>query len=305
VSSGPGKTVSHLQGLLALDVELINIESTLELQRLARLTEAQGRRAQVAIRVNPSRQRRAGFLTFGGRPTPFGVDEDTIGSVLAAADKMANVVVTGFHFHEVCNNLDAASHVAYVQWCLDWSAETAARYGIELRVVDVGGGIGIGPDDEPSFDLGVFAHKLQEVRSAGCQIVLEPGRYLVAEGGYYATEVTDVKQTLGKWFVVLRGGINHFLRPAVGDYAGAIGVVPMNRWNGAHTRPGVSDALVTVVGELCSPHDVLARDLAVEEIRAGDLVVFSKAGSYGWELALQGFLGHPPALRITLDPLDG
>jgi diaminopimelate decarboxylase len=130
--------------------------------------------------------------------------------------------------------------------------------------------------------------------------VLEPGRYLVADCGYYAAEVTDVKMVAGTWFAVLSGGINHFLRPALGDYAGTVTVVPVDGWDVALPRPRVSDTHVTVVGALCSPSDVLAREVAVREVRAGDLMVFSQAGSYGWELAIQQFLGHPPAQRTTV-----
>jgi diaminopimelate decarboxylase len=299
-SSGPGKTEQHLRGLLALRAELVNIESMLELQRLARLADSVGQRPQITVRVKPAALHRAGSVRIGGQPTPFGVDERAVPSVLAAAKTLPSVDVVGFQFHEACNNLDAESHAAYVQWCLDWSTQTAAAHGVDLRVVDVGGGIGIGPGDETAFDVGLFGRCVAAIRPPNnCRVVLEPGRYLVAECGYYATEVVDVKQTLGTWYAVVRGGINHFLRPALGDYAGTIRVVPVDDWPSAYARPGVHNASITVVGELCSPSDVLAQ-VSVDQLRAGDILVFSMAGSYGWELALQAFLGHPPAVRTTV-----
>lgn len=299
-SSGPGKTEQHLTGLLTLGAEFVNVESMLELQRLACLADSIAQRPQITLRVKPTALRHAGSVCIGGQPTPFGIDERAIPSVLAVAKTLPSVDIVGFQFHEACNNLDAESHAAYLKWCLDWSVETATAHGVDLRVVDVGGGIGIGPDDGAAFDVALFGRCLTAIRPpSGCTVVLEPGRYLVAECGYYATEVVDVKQTLGTSYAVIRGGINHFLRPALGDYAGTISVLPVDAWPPSYPRPSVQNASITVVGELCSPSDVLAR-LAINEIRAGDILVFSLAGSYGWELALQAFLGHPPALRTTM-----
>jgi diaminopimelate decarboxylase len=130
--------------------------------------------------------------------------------------------------------------------------------------------------------------------------VFEPGRWLVADCGYYAAEVTDLKNVHGSWFAVLRGGINHFMRPVIGDPHNFT-VLPLERWPYTCQRPEVRDAPVTVVGELCTPADVLAHNITVERIRAGDIVVFPRAGSYGWEVALQEFLGHPRAPRLTVD----
>jgi 2-[(L-alanin-3-ylcarbamoyl)methyl]-2-hydroxybutanedioate decarboxylase len=209
--------------------------------------------------------------------------------------------MVGFQFHELCNNINAQDHAAYIAWCLDWSHHMATNLGVNLRVVDVGGGIGAGSEQQGGMDPIALGHCLRELSPPrGCRVVLEPGRYLVADCGYYAAEVTDVKRVAGTWFAVLSGGINHFLRPALGDYSGTVTVFPIDDWETVLPRPGVSDAPVTLVGALCSPADVLARDIAVPEVRAGDVIVFSQAGSYGWELAIHQFLGHPPAQRTTV-----
>ena len=300
-SSGPGKTKQHLASLVAADAEWVNIESTLEVHRLAQLAQHTRRPVKVAIRVNPAAARLSRSLTIGGKVTPFGVAAEEIPAVVAAARKLGNIEIVGFQFHELCNSVDAEDYAAYVHWCLDWSHNKAASLDVDLRVVDVGGGIGAGDHHQPGMDPTALGLCLGELTPpAGYRVVLEPGRYLVADCGYYAAEATDVKHVAGTWFAVLSGGINHFMRPALGDYTGRITVVPVDCWDSALPRPGVRNARVTVVGELCSPSDVLAREVDVLELRAGDLVVFSQAGSYGWELAIQQFLGHPPALRTTL-----
>lgn len=303
ITSGPGKSEANLARLIQLGAELINVESVLELHRVARHAEESGKRPQVALRVNPSAVTVTESLRLGGVATPFGIMEDDVPAALAVAAALPAIKVVGFHFHVVCNNLDAMAHVAYVRWCLAWSARMAEACGVDLQVVDVGGGLGVPLEGQASLDLELFANALQEIRPpAGARVVFEPGRWLVNDCGYYAAEVTDLKRVHGSWFAVLRGGINHFLRPVSDQTAHNFTVVPIERWPYACPRPEVRNAPVTVVGELCTPADVLARDVAVDRIRPGDVAVFPRVGSYGWELALQEFLGHPRANRMTVRP---
>jgi diaminopimelate decarboxylase len=301
VASGPGKSVPTLAGLIRLDVELINVESELELHRVARFADAAGRRLRVALRVNPPAVALTDALRFGGTPTPFGIAHEDVPAALAVAARLPALQVVGFHFHEICNNLDAEGHAAYVRWCLEWSARMAAAHGVDLQVVDVGGGFGVAREGRATFDLELFARRLLGLDPPeGTRVAFEPGRWLVDDCGFYAAEVTDLKRTHGSWFAVLRGGINHFLRPASYGALHNFTVIPLEPWPHACPRREVRDAPVTVVGELCTPADVLARDVTVDRIRPGDVVVFPSAGSYGWEMALQEFLGHPPARRLTV-----
>jgi diaminopimelate decarboxylase len=301
VASGPGKSVPLLTALVESGVQVVNVESVLELHRLAAAAARKGGRVPVALRVNPQRVPISGSLHMGGTATQFGIPEADVPAALRVAQRLSGLDVVGFHIHAVCNNLDAAAHVAYVRWCLDWSARTAAAHGITLRVVDVGGGIGVNFQGEAPFDVAVFAELMGAVRPPeGVRVVFEPGRWLVAECGYYAAEVTDLKHAYGTWFAVLRGGINHFQLPTSWDIVHNFAVVPVADWPYGCVRPELRDAEVTVVGELCTPEDTLARDVTVRRIRPGDIVVFPNAGSYGWEFAMHAFLGHPPALRVAL-----
>jgi 2-[(L-alanin-3-ylcarbamoyl)methyl]-2-hydroxybutanedioate decarboxylase len=303
ITSGPGKSEAYLARLIELGAELINVESTLELHRVARHAELVGKQVRVALRVNPAAAAVTESLRFGGITSPFGIAEEDVPAALAVAAELPAIKAVGFHFHVVCNNLDAAAHVAYVEWCLAWSARTAKACGIDLQVVDVGGGLGISVYGQAPLDVDRLADGLRTVRPpTGIRVVFEPGRWLVNDCGYYAAEVTDLKRVHGAWFAVLRGGINHFLRPVSDNAAHNFTVVPVKRWPYGYPRPEVSNAPVTVVGELCSPADVLARNVAVERIRPGDVVVFPRVGSYGWELALQEFLGHPRAERVVVQP---
>lgn len=300
VAAGPAKSPALLGALVDADA-LVTVESALELQRLATVATARGRVAQVLIRVNPRRVPVSGSLVMGGTATQFGIPEDDVAGVLVVAATLAGIDVVGFHVHAVCQNLDAAAHAAYVGWCVDWSLKTAAVEGVDLRIVDVGGGIGVSFEGEPEFDVEAFGRALRAIAPPpGVRVVLEPGRWLTAETGWYAADVVDVKRAYGTSFVVLRGGINHFQLPTSWDIVHRFAVVPVDCWPAGLPRPQVTSAPVTVVGPLCTTEDTLACDVVVERVRAGDIVVFPYAGAYGWEFAMPAFLGHQPATRLML-----
>ncbi|MFI2286222.1 alanine racemase [Streptomyces niveus] len=303
VAAGPAKSVPVLTALVRARVEAINAESLLELHRVSRIAVAEGVTARVALRVNPADIPISGSLHMGGAPSQFGVAEPDVPDVLSAARELPGLDIVGFHIHAASNNLDADTHAAYLRWCVEWSVATAAATGIELRHVDIGGGIGVAFEGETPFDMARFGELAALVKPpVGVKVVLEPGRFLVADCGWYAAEVTDVKASYGEWFAVLRGGINHFQLPTSWDIVHNVAVLPVDAWEAGEEcpRPVAERTRVTVVGELCTPEDTLLRDVFVERVRAGDLVVFPNAGSYGWEFAMHSFLGHPVAGRHLL-----
>lgn len=301
VASGPAKTDALLRSLVDAGVEAVNVESRLELARVAAIGRERGHPVPVMVRVNPTAVVMSGALTMGGRATPFGIPQEEVPDALAQARGEGGLDVVGFHVHAVSGNMDAQAHVDYVRWCLAWSETTARDAGVDLRVVDAGGGLGVAFGGGAPFDLERFGDGLHALSApVGYRLVVEPGRWMVADCGWYAAEVVDLKRTRGTWFAVVRGGINHFLLPASWDIIHRFATVPVDdRWDRRLRRPEAVDVEVTVVGELCTPEDVLARDVRVERLRAGDVVVFPQAGSYGWEFAIPRFLQHPEAPRLV------
>jgi diaminopimelate decarboxylase len=135
-------------------------------------------------------------------------------------------------------------------------------------------------------------------------LIFELGRFLVAEAGWYAAEVIDLKCTHGRHFAVLRGGTHHFRLPAAWGYSHPFAVLPVEQWSYPFARPEVYAQCIDVVGELCTPRDVLARQVWVERLRIGDLVVFPLAGAYGWEISHHDFLSHPHPAQLICAPAD-
>jgi diaminopimelate decarboxylase len=201
----------------------------------------------------------------------------------------------------VSNNLDAAAHAAFVAESVAWSVATAARHGIDLRVVNVGGGFGVDYLGDATIDLDVLRDGLARVAvPPGVDLVFEPGRILAADAGWYAAEVLDVKTTHGQTFAVLRGGTHHFRLPAAWGYSHPFTVLPVDTWPSGLPRPSIEDAEVDAVGELCTPRDVLTRGRRVDRLRAGDMLVFGRTGAYGWDISHHDFLSHPPPDVVIL-----
>jgi diaminopimelate decarboxylase len=300
VIGGPAKTDAELSA--AVDAgALVHVESAHELRRLALL--APGSRVPVALRVNRAGATLSGSHRMSGEATPFGTDECDLAELVALARSLPSVDLLGFHLHAVSNNLDAAAHADFVATSARWAVAVAARHGVDLRYVNVGGGLGVDPTGAVSFDVAVLARGVADALSVlppGARLLLEPGRFLVAEAGWYAAEVIDLKHTHGRWFAVLRGGTHHFRLPAAWGYSHPFTVLPVEQWPYRFPRPEVRNVAVDAVGELCTPRDVLTRGQAVERLRIGDVLVFARAGAYGWDISHHEFLRHPRPEMLVL-----
>jgi diaminopimelate decarboxylase len=304
VFGGPAKTDAELAAALAAGVQL-NVESAHELRRISRIAAARPageERTPITVRVNRAAGALPGTHRMAGVPTPFGVDEAQLPAVLHLAGSLPGIRVAGFHLHAVSNNLDAAAHAAFVADCLTWSVRIAGRYGLDLRVVNAGGGLGVDHQSDATIDLAALRTGLAGVAvPPGVELIVEPGRILAADAGWYATEVLDLKHTHGRTFAVLRGGTHHFRLPAAWGYSHPFTVLPVDDWPYRDLpRPEVADTEVDAVGELCTPRDVLSRGRHVERLRAGDLLVFGRTGAYGWDISHHDFLSHPPPVFVTV-----
>ena len=181
----------------------------------------------------------------------------------------------------------------------------AVRIGFPLRLVDVGGGLGIPyADEETPLDPTSLGRRLQALAAewardpglAGLSVLIEPGRYLVGPAGVYVAKVIEVKPgEAGRIVVIVDGGIHHLVRPALTGREHRVRLVvtsPHDR----DPRP----ASVTVAGPLCSGLDILARSATIPVPRPGDLVLVLDAGAYGFTESMPLFLSHPTPAEVAL-----
>lgn len=298
IFSGPGKTDAELRQALDDRVEAIHVESVGELQRLAWLAEAAGKTAPVVLRMNLSLPGLASTpLMMGGKPTPFGIPADQLPTCLAALRQSTALRLRGFHFHLLSHQLDAAAHAELIAGYADEVQRWCETYQLDIDHINVGGGIGINYRNPlQQFDLDAFAAGLQRLRESRPWLPplrFECGRYITAACGYYAMEVLDLKHAFGRDYVVGRGGTHHFRTPYAQGHSHPFEVLPVDDWPYPWLRPELRDATVHVVGQLCTPKDLLAFNAPVLRVRVGDLLVFPYAGAYAWHISHHDFLRHP------------
>ena len=293
--AGPGKTDAVLNAALQAGIR-INVESAGELQRLAILAERSGKRARVALRINPDIELKSAGMHMGGGASPFGIDAEQAPQVLAMLPGMA-LDFEGFHFYAGSQILRADVIVAMQRHCFDLALQLVHGTGLTLRSINLGGGFGIPYfPGETRLDLSAIGPGLEEIlrdaRTACPEAVinLELGRYLVGEAGLYVTRVVDKKISRGKTYLITDGGMNHHLA-ASGNLGQVLRknypVAIANRMDSEHTER------ISVVGPLCTPLDLLADNLSLPVSGPGDLVVIYQSGAYGYSASPQLFLSHP------------
>jgi diaminopimelate decarboxylase len=300
--AGPGKRPAELTAAIAAGIT-VNLESPGELETLARLGQEQGRRPQVAVRINPDFELKTSGMKMGGGPKPFGVDAEQVPALLRRIGELG-LDFQGFHIFTGSQNLRAEAIVEAHDRSFELALRLAAEAPGPLRLLNIGGGFGIPyfPGDRP-LDLAPIAANLErwlpvvKARLPQAQVVLELGRYLVGEAGIYVAEVVDRKVSRGHTFLITDGGLHHHLA-ASGNFGQVIRknypVVVGNRVLGAERET------VSVVGPLCTPLDILADRMELAKADIGDLIVVFQSGAYGLTASPTAFLGHPPCVEILV-----
>ncbi len=297
---GPGKKDYELEMAMKENVSYIHVESLLELRKLIMLAKKRDKHIHVLLRMNVrTKTLPKTNISMGGRPSQFGIDEQLMEEALSILKERENthVHLKGFHFHSLSNNMQAALHVEMIHHYLQKVEQWKHAYGLNINVINAGGGFGVSYDETPGFDWPLFTSllaKSEAVQNLGdTQLFFEPGRFIVADFGYYVTEVIDIKMSVDRCFAVIRGGTHHNRLPASWGHNHPFSVVPLARWPYPFQRPEINNSNVTIVGELCTPKDRLYEDADVERMRVGDAIVFEKSGAYCWTISHHDFLGHP------------
>lgn len=280
---GPGKTDAELELALSLGVERIHVESPYELSRLAILARAVGREVDVLLRVNLAGDRQGVALAMSG---PFGMDPKLINScrdILAASPW---VRLRGIHAH-LASGLDAPAMLTQSAEILEWARTWLGS--IENPEINLGGGMAVDyADPGKVFDWSAYGQQIAAMARPGERLRIEPGRAVSVYAGWYVTEVLDLKRAHGQWYAVLRGGTMHIRTPVTKQHNHPFTVMPT-----VGDGPAMTDEPVTLVGQLCTPKDVFARQVPVDRLAVGDVVAFSMAGAYAWNISHHDFLMHP------------
>lgn len=300
--AGPGKTDAELLSAITAGVTL-NVESAGELKRIVKLGEKTKLTPQVALRINPAFELKASGMKMAGGAKPFGIDEEQAFELLADIGAMA-VKLRGFHIFCGSQNLKPEALIEAHQHTFALAAKLVAACPYRPNLINLGGGFGVPYfAGEKRLELAAVGQSLRQLLAQydaelkDIELVIELGRYLVAEAGVYACQVVDKKVSRGSTYLVCNGGLHHHLANS-----GNFGQVIRKNYPVAIGNRLSSDTTeqVTIVGPLCTPLDILADKVSLPVADVSDWVVVYQSGAYGPTASPQDFLGHPAVAEILL-----
>lgn len=293
VFAGVGKTEAEIKLALETGVFGFHVESEPELARINHVAGQLGRKAPIAIRINPDVDAKThAKITTGKSDNKFGIPLKVAAEAYAAAAKYPHLEIKGVQMHIGSQLTSVAPFVEAVTKVGPFAADLKARYGITY--FSIGGGMGIiyrdalasgagswwdsqPADQRPLTPESYGAALVPLLQPLGLTILLEHGRFMVGNAGVLLSRVEHLKRGAGKNFLIVDAAMNDLVRPAMYDSYHEI--VPLHRDS---SRPAL---VADVVGPVCESGDCFAKDRSLQEVREGELIGFLSAGAYGYTMA--------------------
>jgi diaminopimelate decarboxylase len=308
VFSGVGKTAAEIDAALAAQILVFNVESPAELDLLEQRARHLRKRAPVAMRVNPDVFAATHpYISTGMTAHKFGV---AIGDATALYQRIARspyLIPTGVSVHIGSQIRVTEPFGQALGRVSELVRELKSSHGIRIQHIDAGGGLGISYDDPPQtgksrkdvqpFDpkaavLGYAQHIRTALAGFDGELLLEPGRFIIAQAGALLAQVLYTKRNGAKTFVVTDAAMNDLIRPAL--YQAYHSILPLRRQQGRRS------VVVDVVGPVCETGDFFARDRELPALEAGDSIALLDAGAYGMSLS-SNYNSRPRAAEVLVE----
>ena len=279
VFAGVGKTEGEMAAALDAGILQFNVESEPELRALSRVAQARGRTASVCLRVNPDVDAQThAKITTGKSENKFGIEIARAGEIADVAARLPGIAFEAVGLHIGSQLTSIAPFRAAFARLADLARTLIAR-GHKLKRIDFGGGLGVSYGNGKGPDLVAYADAVRDAaHGLDLDIILEPGRYLVADAGILLSRVIYMKEGITKRFAIVDAAMNDLIRPTL--YEAWMPILPVSQ-----PAPGAPVSAVDVVGPVCESGDYLALDRALPQLGAGDLIAIGSAGAYGAVMA--------------------
>ncbi len=294
VFAGVGKTAEEMQAGLREGILQFNVESENELRLLSSVAAKRKQRAPVALRVNPDVDALThAKIATGKYENKFGIEIPRARELAKLAATLPGIDLQGLAVH-IGSQITTIEPFAAAFGRLAKLARELRASGHDIRRLDMGGGLGIVYDNETPPDLASYAQAVKTaIDGLPVHVVLEPGRYLVAEAGILLSRVIYMKEGADKRFAIIDAAMNDLIRPALYDAHQPIRPV-------AEPRAGANLATIDVVGPVCESGDVLAAERDLPPLNDGDLIVIGAAGAYGAVMS-STYNTRPLASEVLVD----
>ncbi len=292
IFSGVGKKETEIKRALEVGIKCINIESEQELYRVNNVAASMGVKAPISLRVNPNIDAKTHpYISTGLKENKFGIDIDEALRIYIDASKMDSIEITGVDCHIGSQLTDDSPYFDAIDKLIILM-DKLKENGINLHHIDIGGGLGICYDDETPPAKSEYAKRLVAALSEqGLEIIVEPGRSIIGNAGYFLTTVEFLKSNEEKNFAIVDGAMNDLIRPSL--YSAWQRIIPLQENSSAKT------CSYDVVGPVCETGDFLGkgRELAIEP---GDILAVCSAGAYGFAMS-SNYNSRPKVAEIMLD----
>jgi diaminopimelate decarboxylase len=272
VFAGVGKTHEELEYAIRQGVGWINVENVRELDHINSIAEAQGRTQRVALRLNPDVTASTHpYIATGHSYAKFGLTAEVVRGILADQSKYPGIQIEGLHIHIGSQLHDTVA----TQRAVEIALEIIAPY-LTIKTLNIGGGLPVAyaPDEViPVWDD--FAAVLRPLLT-GYQVILEPGRSIIADAGLLVCEALYVKKQAGTTILIVDASMAELIRPAL--YEAHHEIVPLVENQGERY-------ITQVVGPVCESSDLLGKDLSLPDLQPGERLAILNAGAYGMVMA--------------------
>ena len=277
VYSGVGKRIDDLEYALKSDILMFNVESTQEILKLNEVAGKLGKKARVAMRVNPDVDPMTHpYISTGLKENKFGIDISDAPEQYTTAEGMRNLIVSGVSCH-IGSQLTQVSPFIDTLRKLKKLIIKLEESGIKIDYLDLGGGLGITYDkEEPPHPIEYAKAIRKELEMEDLTLILEPGRVITGNAGILVTEVLYTKSTKDKTFYIVDAAMNDLVRPSL--YGSFHGIQPVK-------ISGREKVKADIVGPVCESADFFAKDRDVDSYEPGELMAIMSAGAYGFSMS--------------------
>lgn len=302
VYNGPGKTNEDIEYAINNGVQILNVESMDELQRINFIAKQKQESVKVCIRINPIRAITEVKMQTGGGSQKFGTDEENIETIIKAALELEYLDLQGIHIYVGSQILEPEILLVNIENTLKIAFNIAEKFGLPLKCINFGGGLGVPYNEsEPEFDVEKFGKGLTTLISKidkkydNVSFILEPGRFLVSEAGMFLTKVISVKESRGKKYAIVDGGINHAFLPIRMNKK--YPTVIANKMEIAEYET----SRFIIGGPLCTSMDVFTNEVELPPVEINDIISIFNSGAYGFSASMLYFLSAPMPAEIIVE----
>ncbi len=292
VYSGVGKTESEIEFAIKSDILMFNVESLPEVFLIDKVAGRLNTKARISFRINPNVDPKTHpYISTGLKKNKFGINIKHALSAYETARELSNIDIVGLDCHIGSQLTEISPFNDAIEIIKELLSEITSK-GFNIKYLDLGGGLGITYENEMPPHPSTYMNSIKKILNDYKGLVIfEPGRLIVGNGGIFITKVIYNKDTGSKNFIIVDGGMNDLIRPAL--YEAYHEIVPVIKRGGPRLK-------ADVVGPICESADFLGKDRVLNSVQEGDLLAVFSAGAYGFAMS-SNYNSRPRVAEVLVD----